>query len=133
VFAFKVLTRPLDEVVLEYSLNKLVKDVRSYQLIDICTREVICERLAAQVRKTGMQSMGGLTVASSMIPYLSQIVFESNAALHAFVCSGDRNSGSGLSRSFAGEVHLDGMVVRYERPHWKTASPCTPPTNNCRE
>ena len=58
-----------------------------------------------------------LTVMSSMIPYFSQIVFESNAALHALVCSGDRNRGSGLSRSFAGEVHLDGTVVEHEWPH----------------
>ena len=54
VFKFKVLTRPLDEVVLEYTLDKLVKDIRGYQFINICAREVVSERLAGQVRKPGM-------------------------------------------------------------------------------
>ena len=45
MFEFKILTRPLDEVVLEYALDKLVKDIWGYKFINICTREVVCERL----------------------------------------------------------------------------------------
>ena len=54
MFKFEVLTHPLDKVVLEYALNKLVKEIQGYQFINICAREVVRERLAGQVRKTGM-------------------------------------------------------------------------------
>ena len=54
MFEFKILTCPLNEVVLEYALDKLVKDIRGYKFINICAREVVCERLVGQVRKTGM-------------------------------------------------------------------------------
>jgi len=49
---------------------------------------------------------GGRTATSSTIPYVSHKVFESNAALQAFVCSIERNTGSGLSKLLAGDVHL---------------------------
>ena len=55
-----------------------------------------------------------LAVTLLMIPYVSQSVFESNAALHAFVCSDDRKRGSGRSRSLAGEVQLDTVFVEHE-------------------
>ena len=51
VFAFKVLTGPLDEMVLEHTLDNLVEDIRGDQLVDVCAREVICEWLAKQVKK----------------------------------------------------------------------------------
>ena len=49
---------------------------------------------------------GILTVTSLTVPYVSHNIFESNAALHALVCSVDRNTESGLSRLSAGDVQL---------------------------
>lgn len=47
-----------------------------------------------------------LTVTSLTTPYVSHRVFESNAALHAAVCSAERSMGSDFSRLFAGDVQL---------------------------
>lgn len=67
----------------------------------------------------------------SIIPYVSQSAFESNAALHAFVCSDDRKRGSDRSRSSAGEVQLDTIVFKHKWSLYsKVHSPCTPPTND---
>jgi len=41
----KVLAYPVDEVVFEYPLDKLVEEVRGYQLVDIRTREMFSEWL----------------------------------------------------------------------------------------
>ena len=54
MFELKVLARPLDKVVLEHSLDKLVEDVRGYEFINVGARKVVCERLARLVRKTGV-------------------------------------------------------------------------------
>lgn len=51
-----------------------------------------------------------LTVTSPMIPYVSQRVLESNAALHAFVCSDDLISGSIWSRLLGVEAQLDVII-----------------------
>jgi len=61
----------------------------------------------------GCEGQVGLTVTFSMIPYSSQSVFESKAALHAFVCSDDRERGFGRSRLFAGEVQLDVVITEH--------------------
>jgi len=136
MFVFKILTHPINKMILEHSFDKLVEDVWRYQLVNICTGEVLSKRLAGQVSDTAIQSQkwdGGirLTVTLSIIPYISQSVFESNAALHAFVCSGDRKRGSGLSRLFAGEVQLDKIVVEHKQfLDRKIYSPRAPSTNN---
>ena len=54
MFAFKIFACPLDEVVLENSLDDLVKDVWGYQLVNICTREVLREQLTEHLRKPGV-------------------------------------------------------------------------------
>lgn len=41
----KVLTHPINEVIFENTLDKLVEEVRSYQLVNICTRKALSERL----------------------------------------------------------------------------------------
>ena len=41
---------------------------------------------------------GILTVTLLTVPYVSHNIFESNAALHALVCSVDHNTESGLLR-----------------------------------
>ena len=53
MFMFKVLARPVNKMILEYSLDKLVKKIRGDQLMNICTGEVLRERLAKRVRQTG--------------------------------------------------------------------------------
>ena len=53
MFVLKVLARPINKVVFEYSLDKLVKEIRRDQLVNVCTREVLCEWLAKRVRRTG--------------------------------------------------------------------------------
>ena len=118
MFTFKILTHPIDKMILKNSFDKLVEDVWGYQLINISMREVLGEQLTGQVRDTTIQLQewdGGvrLTATLSIIPYISQSVFESNMALHTFVCSGNRKRGSGLSRLFAGEVQLDMIVVEH--------------------
>jgi hypothetical protein len=41
----KVLAHPLDEVVFEYTFDELVEEVRSYQFVDVRTREMLSEWL----------------------------------------------------------------------------------------
>ena len=41
----QVLANPGDEVIFEGALHKLVKDVRGYELMNICMREICCKRL----------------------------------------------------------------------------------------
>ena len=45
MFTFKVLTHPLNEVVLEYPLDELVKQVWGDELVDVSIGEVFCKRL----------------------------------------------------------------------------------------
>jgi hypothetical protein len=70
VLAFKVFTHPLNEVVLEYPLDELVEQVRSYELVDVRIGEVVCERL--RHIEFGLQiiliNLGRLTVASLTMP-----------------------------------------------------------------
>ena len=102
----KVLAHPLNKVVFEHTFDKLVKEVRRYQLVDICTWEILSEWLGV----VGYQFMcahqedggGGLAVTLSTTPYVSQSVFGSNASLHARVYSGERKSGS-ISSRFSGD------------------------------
>ena len=55
----KVLAHPLDKVVFEYAFDELVEEVRSYQFVDVCTREMFGEWLRwgggthQRIRKTG--------------------------------------------------------------------------------
>jgi len=109
MFVLKILTHPINEVILEYTLDKLVEEVWSYQLVNICARKMFGERLTGCVRWIAVRQQGGagLTATSLMIPYFSQRTFKSNAALHAFVCSGNRNSGSIWSRLPGDEAQLD--------------------------
>jgi hypothetical protein len=46
----EILAHPINKVIFEYTLDKLVEEVRSYQLINICTRKVFGEWLAGRVR-----------------------------------------------------------------------------------
>lgn len=50
----KILTHPVNEVILEYTLDKLVKEVRGYQLVNIRTREMFGEWLTGCVRGIAM-------------------------------------------------------------------------------
>lgn len=45
MLVLKVLADPVDEVVLEYTLDELMEEVRSYQLVDVCTRKVLSKGL----------------------------------------------------------------------------------------
>ena len=54
MFKLKVLACPLDKVVLEHSLDKLVEDVRGYEFMNVRVRKVVCERLVRWIRKTGV-------------------------------------------------------------------------------
>ena len=45
MFMHKVLAHPINEVILEYTFDKLVEEVRSYQLVNICTRKMLSEQL----------------------------------------------------------------------------------------
>ena len=47
MFAFEILAHPLNKVVLEYSLNELMEQVWSDELVDISVGEVFCERLSS--------------------------------------------------------------------------------------
>jgi len=49
MFAFKMLTHPIDEVILENSFDELMEDVRSYQFINICMGKMVRKWLAGQV------------------------------------------------------------------------------------
>lgn len=45
-----VLDYPLDEVVLERSLDELMQEIRRQEFMDVCPREVVCEWLPEHVR-----------------------------------------------------------------------------------
>ena len=47
MLVFKVLTHPLNKVVLEYPLDELVEQIGSNELVDIRVGEIFCERLGA--------------------------------------------------------------------------------------
>ena len=50
MFMHKVLAHPINKVILENTLDKLVEEVRGYQLVDIHTREMFSEWLTGRVR-----------------------------------------------------------------------------------
>jgi len=45
MLTLKIFTYPIDEVILEHTLDKLVEDVWSYQFINIRAREIFSEGL----------------------------------------------------------------------------------------
>ena len=96
MFAVKIFAHPFDKVIFEYPLDELMEDVWSDQFVNICTRKMFSERLRKQksVMPLSDNRASRLTLTLSMIPYVSQSNFESNTALQAFVCSGDRRRGS---------------------------------------
>lgn len=111
----KVLAHPLDKVVFEHAFDELVEEVRSYQFMDVCTREMFGEWLrggggSQHIRKNRARWVG-LAMTPSTIPYSSQSIFGVNAPLQAPVCSGDRKSGSILSRFAGGDAQLWGLVI----------------------
>ena len=53
MFVFKILAHPINEMVLENPLDKLVKEVWHDQLVDVGVRKVLRERLARCVRQIG--------------------------------------------------------------------------------
>ena len=131
MFVFKILAYPINKMIFEHSFNELVENIWGYQFVDVCTGKMLGERLTGWVRDIVTQSRAGLTMTFSMIPYVSQSVFESNASLHAFVCSDVRGRGSGWSRFFAGEVQLDTIVIECKELLRRSIySPCTPSTND---
>lgn len=69
MFVFEVLADPLNKVVLKHSLDELVEQVRSDELVDISVGKVFCERLGGSFSVTDHTDLRrGLTVASSTIP-----------------------------------------------------------------
>lgn len=59
MFTFKVFTHPLNEVILEYSLDELVKQVRGDKFVDVGIWEVFCKWLGGdelQARNRGLRS-----------------------------------------------------------------------------
>ena len=45
MLVLKVLADPVNEVVLEYTLDELMEEVQSYQLVDVRTRKVLSKGL----------------------------------------------------------------------------------------
>ena len=54
MLVLKILTYPINEVIFKYTLDELVQEVRSYQLVYIRTRKIICKWLDGQVREAAM-------------------------------------------------------------------------------
>ena len=106
VLTLKVFTHPLNEVILKHSLNELVKQIWSDKLIDVGVGEVVSKRLESSEGTDQLIVRGRLTATVLTVPYVSHNTFGLNAALHALVCSADRNTEPGLSRSSAGDVQL---------------------------
>ena len=45
MLALEILGDPVDKVIFEHTLDQLMKEVWGYQFMDICTREMLGERL----------------------------------------------------------------------------------------
>ena len=54
MLALKILTYPINEVIFKYTLDELVQEVWSYQLVYIRTRKIICKWLDGRVREAAM-------------------------------------------------------------------------------
>jgi hypothetical protein len=72
----KILTHPINKVIFEYTLDKLVEEVWGYQLVNIRTRKMFGEWLTGRVRESppmGNKVVGDFTVTLSMIPYSPKV------------------------------------------------------------
>ena len=108
MLVFKVFAHPLNKVVLEHTLDELVKKVWSDELIDVGIGKVFREWLGSDEFGSEITDWEeGVTVTLLTIPYISHNVFESNAALHTFACLAECNRESGLSKlSEIGRAHV---------------------------
>ena len=51
MFAFEILTHPINEVIFEDAFDDLMEEIWGYQFINICVGKMFCKRLAGQVKR----------------------------------------------------------------------------------